>query len=558
MKPSEVRNSMKDEADVAFPTHLWSFGKYIDPVGQTATLAIFYPIKGKKAEKPLMMPLSGAQNAKKIHTQLIDSGADIGDRETPDALAFRLREGTLTEGVFAHKMGVVEHYFVLPGKVYGGRDDEIVVEPTIVETAKLLLGVSKGLEAWQKGVARRARRSTLCMFAIMQALSAVIQARVLRAADEGFLINLAGPSSVGKTAVLMCAKSVSGPGGKLLSWDKTDRSLFEGVAALSDTFVPIDDLDKVSNERGFARRFTGIIHALTSGASRTYSAVVRPNLPNLNWSFSGMTGARTTVEELSREQGHPREAHERVRCLDVKVPSAAAGGIWDRRKPNDPTPRKLTDELKSATTTVYGSPLRAWLARLTAHPELYQQARELIDHYVDNANVADADAIGHRVAKKFGLVYAAGILAQEAGILPWGRDDILAVVQAVHANALETLYAAQREVELGLQSLRRDVNLPTTPRFASGERPQFATADEAELYIVASGSGGWVRVQLPRFARHFVSTTAAELARESLEREGALSRAKDGKVTRQFRVRVGRADDERKVRSMSIKLSALT
>ncbi|MRX49445.1 DUF927 domain-containing protein [Paracoccus sp. S-4012] len=531
----------------------WTFGKYVTLSAPKAYLGIWYLTNGRATEEPLVLKLADAQNAKLVMDALLNAGADIHPERDADELKRRLKSDALCSGTFSTRLGVVGDNFLTVRSVTRNPSRDLIVGDTVLSQAREFFGRKGKLERWQKRVATPAAKSTVCAFAIMQALAAVILGRVLDAGDEGFLINLAGPSSVGKTTALMAAKSVSGPGSKLSSWDDSKRSLPEQAAALSDTLMAIDDLDKISNEPGFARKFTGITHALTSGSSRKYAAMVKDRLPDLTWNFCGMTGACTTVEELSAERGHRREPHERVRCLDIRIPRAADGGIWDRRAPGD-LPESLTDRLKVATTQVYGSPLHAWLKYLADHPEAIERAKAMVAAWIaDRGGASDKDGISHRVAKKFGLVHAAGMLGVEAGILPWEKEFVTEVVRDVHSNALSTLFPDEAAVRGGLSRLLAEARSKALLPKAYNVMPSFKTGRAAEFF--ARGDAAHIYIGMQRLKTCFATEGAAKLGLTHLKKGSVLLPGEGGKSTRQVRVKV--AGVVRKVRYLALDLNRL-
>ena len=79
----------------------------------------------------------------------------------------------------------------------------------------------------------------------------------------------------------------------------------------------------------------------------------------------------------------------------------------------------------------YGVPIRAYLTKLTAaraaYPErLLRRTRYSVNRFVRATGIDMNDGPAHRVAKAFGLNYAAGELARRYGVLPSGwQEDIL-------------------------------------------------------------------------------------------------------------------------------------
>ena len=524
---------MEDKTTKSQANDKWLFGKYLDKEAQEAKLGIFYSIAGGRAGRPLVLPLAAADSPARVRSELMNSGADMdylgaNRAQQQDQLSIHLDPSNLHVGIYARKMGWVEGRFITPTSLRGGNCD-VIVESSILELSVTFHGKAGKLADWRRQVAKPAQKSSAASFAILLALSAPLLGRVAEG-EEGFIVNLAGDSSIGKTAALMAGQSLKGPGSELMSWASTSRALAEQAAALSDIFLPIDDLDKVSNTRSFGRLFTELTHMLVSGESKAYSRAVQDRLPDLKWSCVAMTGGRTTVEEMTN---YRRENHERVRCIDLMVPSAVDGGIWDIRDKTD-IPAQLTDELKAATQRTYGVALPRWV-RFIEDDGVISRARDLRDWWVDGLHLAKADGVGHRVAKKFGLVRAAGLLAIEAGILPWTEGFVDEVVTALHENARLTLCPQEGAAKAGLEKALRACLRDRGRMVPADEQAELGTSPADQSFIKENSPQKW-NVTRACFEGFFINAQAADLALVKLEEVGALTKAKDGKRGRQVRV----------------------
>ncbi|MGX5851391.1 hypothetical protein ACWGTO_30570, partial [Mesorhizobium sp. PL10] len=120
------------------------------------------------------------------------------------------------------------------------------------------------------------------------------------------------------------------------------------------------------------------------------------------------------------------EAQEIVRFIDIAVPSAERGGIF-----NHANGASLIEELEDALDKVYGGPFRSWLLFLMKeNPRA--SVRRLIDEFV--SKVGPRSNLEKRAARKFGLLYAAGALAVEANILTWPTARPLNVMRRLFAR----------------------------------------------------------------------------------------------------------------------------
>jgi putative DNA primase/helicase len=119
--------------------------------------------------------------------------------------------------------------------------------------------------------------------------------------NEGFIINLAGRSSAGKSTANRLAASVWGHPDQHPSRDSTARSLAELGAASSDMPLILDDTDQNSDVAP-AKRLLALfkaVDALAAGQGRSYSNAVESSLPDLQFHCIGLSSSPETMEAFS-------------------------------------------------------------------------------------------------------------------------------------------------------------------------------------------------------------------------------------------------------------------
>lgn len=523
----------------------WTVGKYVDREGQEALLGIYYTIGGQPAERPLMMPMSDADSPAKVRGALSNAGADLeylgdSEKQQEQELRRRLDPQHLVKGIYARKLGWVDDRFIMLVDLHTGARD-LIVEPKVLKRAGKHFARSGKLKDWKATVAANALKSSYCGFAILQALAAPLFSPVFGKGEEGFLVNLAGDSSLGKTTCLRVGKSISGPGDRLSTWNQSDRALAEDAATFSDLFMPIDDLDKKRTDKSFVKNFPQLLHSLTSGESSLYAAMVKDKLPDLRWTFCGMTGSGVTIEIMKGRLGV--ENHERVRCFEFQVPSADEGGIWDRRDEDD-VPSRLSDEMKAACCSCYGVVLPRWVKTVQDEATV-ERARQLAEEWVLTRGLPASDALGNRIAKKFGLCYAAGIVGIEAKILPWDEAFVSDVVGKLHADARKALYPYEFDVANGMRRLKKAAITCVKNPMPRGKTPSFADIKAARMFARAEQEH-LVFITKVYFDRLFGSVEAAHLGGAKLRAAGAMISGSGGLSTSQIRVKIGDKEPSKK------------
>ncbi|MBM2295137.1 DUF927 domain-containing protein [Sulfitobacter pseudonitzschiae] len=527
---------MTTTSKFATANHLWRFSECADEKGNRAKLVIDFLSRGSKAAFPLILELSDCQRPKAVMDKLIDRGADIDPDIDADLLATLIKRPALLQGSYYTKAGFHERFFIANGIAYGEVPENWVVDPNMRDDLANKYGSKGSLKEWKKYVAKPADKSDFVMFAILLAFAATLQRIVFGETTEGVLFNLAGGSSRGKTTALMAAQSTMGIGTNLAVFDQTPRRLAEHAAASSDTLILYDDSDRASSRAGFSKDFVGALHMLTSGEARKYSGTVKEQFPDLHWTFMALIGSRTTLEQLAADHGHRREDHERVRALDLIVPPPEKGGIWTDLDEHDDA-RDLSDQLKASSAEFYGTVFPVWLKHIVANDHVARSAKELVDWYVDQFGLDQTDHLGHRIAKKFGLILAAGILAKEHKLLDWGRNTILGVVDAMHRNALQTLHSEKLLVQKGLVRLRDLANVPSS-RVVKGTLKCDAGAEPTE-FVKEKNARRCLYITKDRLSQLFPTKAALDAALLELQQDGAYQKPKKGPITKLLKCFIG-------------------
>jgi|GEM_PF-3952414 len=293
---------------------------------------------------------------------------------------------------------------------------------------------------------------------------------------------------------------------------------------------------------------------LTSGQAKQYSGAVKEQFPDLIWSFMALIGSRTTIEELSAEHGHRREDHERVRAIDLFVPPPEDGGIWSDLDEDD-DPRALSDLLKTNSSEYYGTAFPKWLDHIINNNHVAKNAEELVDWYVTEFGIGKNDHLGHRVGKKFGLIYSAEILAMEHNLLRWEREHILAVVTEMHRNALQTLHSEELLVEKDLAQLRVLAKVHTSAGQVLSGKLKFEEGTAPQVFGKKNSRSRHLYVTRNRMQQLFPTKAAQIAGLLKLEKVGAYRRPVNRTVTQQIEVLVGRK--KRKLRYIKLNSDVL-
>ncbi|TXN24523.1 DUF927 domain-containing protein [Methylobacterium sp. WL30] len=285
---------------------------------------------------------------------------------------------------------------------------------------------------WLHTVAAPCAESSYLAFALLVALSGP----VLAWADlpEGAVFHLAGKSSTGKTTTARVAASIDGPPNSHADWRQSDRCFAETTAVRCDRVAIFNAAEK-AKRKDVSEILSGITHGLVEGGSKKYAAAVKASLPDLRIRSPILSNGNRSGAEMARIANMSWDEQEAARFITIPVPPREDGGVVDRPKGKGPGySADLIAQLEAGMKRHYGRALGRWLDHVWTHRE---RVNGLIEDFV--TAMQPADAYHGRIAGKFGLIYATGIIAVETGFLPWKADLPLRVVRRLYRGALTAL-----------------------------------------------------------------------------------------------------------------------
>ncbi|MBU0513859.1 MAG: DUF927 domain-containing protein [Proteobacteria bacterium] len=311
--------------------------------------------------------------------------------------------------------------FVLPDQIYPLNSTARLVFETEPRHASALR-VSGTLEAWRENIGRSAVGNSR----LLLVLSAALCGPLLHLVDEeSGGIHLVGMSGTGKTTALMVAGSVWGGGGIngfLQSWRVTDNALESVAQAHCDLCLVLDEMGQVDG-----RQAGDIVYMVASGTGKGRAKRDGSGRPRHEWRVPVISSGEVTLANKVSEGGRRIKAGQQVRLIDLPIDSGANMGAFENIHKFE-TPEAFARYLKEVSTKYYGTPGRAFLDHITTHkgglPAVADRVRRVRKGFVDRVVPQGSDPQVQRVAGRFGVFSAAGLLAVEAGIAPWTAEDV--------------------------------------------------------------------------------------------------------------------------------------
>jgi hypothetical protein len=336
--------------------------------------------------------------------------------------------------------------FVLPGRTIGKGERKVrfAADRATSPAASAFVGRWRGkLALWRKQNARLLGKSSLGI----TTLGAFLAAPLLPFADlsESMIVLLAGGSTTGKSTIQLGAMSFQGRATpEAIQSPQTSQRAWEELGAnFNNLVLPIEDFGRL--DKGAQRELLKLLaYNTVAGGGRTVSQVMqrKAGLTQLYFRTIGLAVSERNSNEIAEAVGEQRLAGEFARVLDLYAGREEEGGVFDRLEPGD-TASRVAEELRSVSAKYYGTPLRAWIRylRRSTRGRLRTDVRRRIEAFVAKEAVAalSSSAVFARLARKFGLLYAALMMGREAKIVPWKANLIEQALITTFASSCEGL-----------------------------------------------------------------------------------------------------------------------
>jgi hypothetical protein len=329
--------------------------------------------------------------------------------------------------------------------------------------------------AWARDVGKTAVKSSSLSCGLLIALASCVPSyiewrmigstKLTPLLSETGTFNFEGESGSGKTNIARAASGLSGPPHLIARWDFTRRGLEEYAESRNDVALVLDDTEThVEDGISLKTALRHVTQVIPKRVSKHISKMAeKADLPPLCWSNFGLTTSPPDLEKMAQSIGWKRTDGERVRFISIPVSSVSKGGIFDRLEGTDAKRveigKRLTQRLERGIAQNYGIVFPLWVKFLLA-TDRSKQLVELVESFVrrmaGHGNGWDA-----RYARKFGVLYAVGRLAVEAGILPWPRAWPFKAVARCYRRAIG---AIRSEQVLADKVIRLLASLATDPK----------------------------------------------------------------------------------------------
>lgn len=369
---------------------------------------------------------------------------------TPEARALSVRQPGWFNGSF-----------VLPDAVYGRSDERVVFRTSDPDEIKRF-SRNGTMESWQQHVATPSQGNSRAILAICIGLAPPLLS-LLGEDNGGF--HFRGISSTGKTVGLGLGTSVWGGAGLIRNWNMTVNG-FESVATMhNDVLLPLDELGQAD---GKAAGEIAYMHGNGQGKSRSNrdgDAKAAKRFRSLV-----LSSGEKSVADLMAEAGKVVMAGQEVRLVEIPADAGCNCGIFENIH-GAKNSQIFAESLKQAIAENHGHAGRAFVGHLAnpnLQPKLIEKLKALIQRFVDtNVPVGATGQVG-RVARRFGLVAAAGELCIELGILPWPEGEAIDACRKCFMAWIDLRGGVgNHEADQAIAGVRRFIELHGESRFTA-------------------------------------------------------------------------------------------
>lgn len=404
-----------------------------------------------------------------------------------------------THGVLTGKPGFRSDGFVLGQRMIGDgvKNYKWDAEPG----PKAALGLSRGtLDGWKQNVAAPLVHSTYASFGICFGLAACLPSYIEikrrhnpelpKLVSETASINYSGDSGSGKTSI---GEAVAGLYGEpvLHDWDFSKPSFEESAAARNNLVLVIDDTETYLEESPSLKvQLRTVNEKIPAGRSKARSQVVAgQSYANLTWCTFGMSSSPKSIGELAEEFKWKRTKGELVRYIDISVPKPEEGGIFDEvpgpAHTHSVASSKLVGKLKANVASYYGTAMPAFITMLLQE-DMSAEVVKLTEKFVGKVHAKKG--WDERLARKFGIAYAAGKLAVKADILPWPEDWVFKAVVRCYRRALAGMAKHADVLNSKLHALKiASTDSAQFPAAKSGAKPIVCTSQTLGVSAIYKG-----------------------------------------------------------------------
>jgi hypothetical protein len=245
----------------------------------------------------------------------------------------------------------------------------------------------------------------------------------------------------------------------MMTWNVSEAGLEQRLPFFNDCMVGIDDFETMKgSDSAKYERIRGVTYGVAAGTEKVRHSAAK--LSCNQWRVILITSMERTITELSRSTQKARQTGETIRMIDVPLLSQGKSHIFDLAESMgeriDASWReKRFGSMVKACTENHGAVFEDYLEKLCESSlDVGKLAAKYRDRFAKRVTGPNEEAVARNVARKFGVVYAAGRLAIKFKLVPWKRDELFIAIENVFRDAKTLLPDRERELIKAQATLR--------------------------------------------------------------------------------------------------------
>ena len=297
------------------------------------------------------------------------------------------------------------------------------------------------LSEWLEGVARIASGQWIITFVLMLAFVPALLKLSPVLFNPGF--ELTGPKRRGKSTLQQLVASIMGPAVEphgrnyLITANATVNALEAPLQDHADLPLLIDEMGVYyagETEKARSQKMRELVMRFSDGTPKARKGELSPPKVRLLY----LTSANETLTSMFGELTWALSAAG-DRLLTIPVAEARKFGIFDKLPRGCSSSKEAIRAIVDLVKHQHGTSIRAYLQQLVVEraanePALTARIEALINEVREAVGVDDDAGPESSIADVFGLVYAAGMLAQAYGALPQKLKLLRATVKVYTLN----------------------------------------------------------------------------------------------------------------------------
>ena len=291
------------------------------------------------------------------------------------------------------------------------------------------------LAEWQRTVGAIIKGNHLHTFSVLAALTAPALKLL---GEEGGFIHYVGSTSIGKSTILHVAKSVWGFE-NLGSFRITDNALEDTCKNANDGMLFLDEIGEVAPEA-----LSNIVYMVANGSTKGRSDRGGNAKATAHFTVLAQSTGEVGLESKLAEKNKKAKGGQLMRMAELDADRGKGLKTFDVLNINPDTGKKFSsgkeqaEYLKVHARENYGIVIDSLLKEVVPNADGYVNDLKVAKtEWLQRKFTGEEGAEVTRMARRFSTIFASGVIAVNAGILPLTLKDVDYCVSTMFTNWLE-------------------------------------------------------------------------------------------------------------------------